>query len=599
MNSTREKLAALRALMAKKKIDAYLVPSADAHLNEYVPDCWQRRAWLSGFTGSAGELLVRKTKAGLWTDGRYFLQAEQQLAKSGIELFRMGEPGVATLEEHLANVVCKGKALGVDPRVISTQRAAQLRQILDKAGGKLVLIENNLVDAIWEDRPPLPLGKIELVPTKRAGESTGSKLERIREKMKEQKADAHVITALDAIAWTFNMRASDVAYNPVAIAYAVVTMQDATLFIDRRKVDTATEKKLAPDVRVREYDSLKDELTALSQRKAHVWVDDDTTNLWVGNALKGCVKTTASSPITGFKAVKNSAEIEGMKRCHVLDGVAMVRFLRWLSDTVKTSRITELSAEAKLEEFRAASKEFRGPSFRTIAGYQQHGAIIHYSADEQSNAVIEPKGVLLMDSGGQYIDGTTDITRTICLDAKPSDELRRAYTLVLRGHITLAMARFPTGVRGMRLDTLARMHLWSEGKDYNHGTGHGVGAYLNVHEGPQSLSPWRCRGAHLEPGNILSNEPGYYVAGKFGIRIENLVLVVKDKILSQPDRPWLAFETLTLCPIDTRMIDASIMTPQEKQWLNSYHERVKQTLTPLLENKPDRDWLAKACAAIR
>ena len=598
MKATRKKLSALRALMESKRIDAYLIPSTDAHLNEYVPACWRRRAWLSGFTGSAGELVVRRTKAGLWTDGRYFLQAEQQLADSGIELFRMGEPDVPTIEGYLCSTLRKGQRVGIDPRVVSIKQAAQLTAALNKCGIKLILIERNLVDCIWDDQPELPSASIELLPVNRCGEATSSKLARIREKMKQARVDAHVLTALDAIAWTFNLRGTDVEYNPVAIAYAVITMKDAWLFIDPSKVPSAIARKLETHVHLFDYDEVGAKLQGLAKRKARVWIDDDGTNLWIGNQLKGCERYYAPSPVAAFKAVKNKTEIDGMRKAHVRDGVAMVKFLRWINEAVKSGEVTELSAEAKLDEFRSENPEYRGPSFRTIAVYGPHGAIIHYSASEASSSTIEPRGVLLLDSGGQYVDGTTDITRTISLGDKPSAAVQRAFTLVLRGHIALARAKFPPGVRGMRLDTLARMYLWADGKDYNHGTGHGVGAFLNVHEGPQSLSPLRCHGAHLEPGNILSNEPGYYVPGEFGIRTENLVLVVEDKHLSKADRKWLAFDTLTLCPIDTRLVDASLMAPQELAWLNDYHTKVKETLTPLLEQEADRNWLANACKPI-
>lgn len=598
MNSTRTNLAALRKLMRERKLDAYLIPSTDAHLSEYVPACWERRAWISGFTGSAGDVLVTLKGAGLWTDGRYFLQAEEQLADSGIELFRAGEKGVPSIEEHLAKVLSKGKRLGADPRVLSLARAASLEGALAKVGANLALVDRNLVDAIWKDQPALPTGPVEVLPPSRTGEKTADKLRRLREKMKERGADAHVITTLDGIAWAFNIRGNDVDYNPVVVSYGLITAKDATLFVAPGKVSQAATGKLGKSVKVRPYDEIKAALADLAKKKKQVWIDRDGTNRWVVQQLKGCELITDASPITAMKACKNAVEIEGMRAAHVRDGVAMVRFMRWLGEQVPKGTETELSAEAKLEGFRAEGKHYRGLSFHTIAGYRGHGAIIHYSADEDSNVKLQPKGIFLLDSGGQYLDGTTDITRTVLLGGKATPEQRRVFTLVLKGHIALARAKFPSGVRGMRLDTLARMHLWTAGLDYNHGTGHGVGAYLNVHEGPQSISPLRCTGAALEPGNILSNEPGYYAPGKFGIRIENLVLVVKDEKLSGEDNTWLAFDTLTMCPIDTSLVDPKLLSPEERAWLNGYHKHVAKTLSPLLKDPADRKWLSRACKPV-
>ena len=598
MNPTRKKLNALRTLMRKHKLDAYLVPSTDAHLSEYVPACWERRAWLSGFTGSAGDVLVTLKGAGLWTDGRYFLQAEEQLSGSGIKLFRTGEKGVPTIEEFLGKSLSKGKRLGVDPRVLSLARASSLEKALASTSAKLVLKDTNLVDSIWDDQPPLPAAPIQVLPTSRTGQKTEDKLRRIREKMKEHKVDAHVLTTLDTIAWTFNIRGQDVDYNPVVIAYAVITAKSATLYVAPGKTSPAAERRLGKAVTIAPYDAVKKTLRALAKGKKRVWLDKNGTNRWIVELLGSCDLVTEDSPVVAMKARKNAVELKGIREAHVRDGVAMVRFLRWLHDTAPSGKVTEISAEEQLEAFRAEGKDYRGPSFHTIAGYQDHGAIIHYAADTTTNAKLRPKGIFLVDSGGQYVDGTTDITRTVLLGGKPTAAQRRIYTLVLKGHIALACARFPSGVRGMRLDTLARMHLWTAGLDYNHGTGHGVGAYLNVHEGPQSISPLRCTGAALEAGNVLSNEPGYYDPGKFGIRIENLVLVVEDPKLSRNGKTWLGFETLTLCPIDKSLIDSKLLTADERKWLNDYHKQVVKTLTPLLEDPGDRRWLARACKAM-
>ncbi|MCL2822673.1 MAG: aminopeptidase P family protein [Polyangiaceae bacterium] len=595
--STRSKITALRRVMREHEIDAYLVPTTDAHHNEYVPACWQRRAWVSGFTGSAGELLVTRNQAVLWTDGRYFLQAEQQLEGSGIQLFKEGEPGVRGVEEHLRHTMKNGSKVGVDPRVISMDKAEKLKTELAEAGATLTFIERNLVDEIWDDAPDMPTGPIEYLPRQRSGVTTKDKLVMIRAALAERNADALIITELDAIAWTFNIRGTDVAYNPVVIAYAIVFPDDAMLFIDEEKVVGDHQRRLSKDVQIRPYASIKAELSALAKRKARVWLDRDTTNQWVGKQLARCELISIQSPIAERKAKKNPTEIQGMRNAHIADGVAMVRFLRWLSDQGSKGTVTEISAQEHLEELRAQNENYRGPSFHPIFAFGPHAAIVHYSATEESNAKINA-GILLMDTGGQYVDGTTDITRTVLIGSKPTPDQCRAFTLVLKGHIAVAQAKFPTGVRGMRLDTLARMHLWNDGKEYAHGTGHGVGAGLSVHEGPQAMSPTRCRGAFLEPGNIMSNEPGFYAAGKFGIRLENLVLVIKDDKLSTKEKTWLTFETLTLCPIDRTLIDASLLTADEQKWLNEYHERVNTTLSPLLEDAADREWLVSACAPL-
>ena len=597
MTETRDKISALQRLMRARKLDAYLVPSTDAHLSEYVPACWERRGWLTGFTGSSGDVLVTLDGAGLWTDGRYFLQAEQQLEGSGIELFRAGDPGVPLIEAYVAKLLLKGQRLGADPRVLSLARASALEKALADGGATVALVEDNLVDAIWKDRPSLPQAPLEVLPTSRTGESCRDKLTRVRAKMTERRADAHVITTLDTIAWLFNIRGSDVDYNPVVIAYALVTHEAATLFVAPGKVTPEAARKLGKSVTVRPYDDFKPALRELAARKARVWIDKDGTNRWVVQQLRGSDLVTETSPIMPMKARKNAVEIDGMREAHVRDGVAMVRFLRWLGEEVPGGHVTELSAEQRLGEFRGEGLNYRGPSFRTIAGFNEHGAIIHYAADEDTNVTLRSKGIFLVDSGGQYLDGTTDITRTVSLGGATAEQ-RRIFTLVLKGHIALSRAKFPTGVRGMRLDTLARAHMWSAGLDYNHGTGHGVGAYLGVHEGPQSISPLRCTGAPVEEGNILSNEPGYYAPGKYGIRIENLVLVVRDEKLSRGGKTWLGFEPLTLCPIDTALVDAKLLDDQERAWLNAYHKRVAKTLSPLLADPKDRRWLARACKAV-
>jgi len=583
--------------MREHQLSAYLVPMVDAHLNEYVPACWRRLAWLSGFTGSAGDLLILPRQAILWTDGRYFLQAEQELEGSGIELFRKDEPGVLDVEPYLRSIMKKDAKVGVDPRVLSIASAKLLRKNLESVGASLVYTERNLVDTLWTDAPEMPTAPIEVLSREQSGASTRTKLEALRTSMKQENADALVITTLDAIAWTFNVRGNDVLYNPVVIAYAIVTEDDAKLFLDLAKVGKEQQRRLSRDVTLCSYDSVRTELSALAKRKARVWVDEHTTNQWVTKNLGRCDLVTTKSPILERKAKKNTVEIEGIRRAHVRDGVAMVRFLRWLSVEAPKGHVTELSAESRLEELRSVGEHYRGPSFRTISAFGPHGAITHYAATEQSNVKLG-SGVFLIDTGSQYTDGTTDITRTILIGAKATDQQRRLFTLVLKGHIALAQTRFPQGVRGMRLDTIARTHLWSDGLDYGHGTGHGVGAFLSVHEGPQAISPVRCKGAFIEAGNVVSIEPGCYIAGKFGIRIENLNVVVKDDKRTTKAKTWLGFETLTLCPIDRSLIDDSLLTPSERQWLNDYHQHVENTLGPLVDDPQDRDWLTKACVPV-
>lgn len=594
----KQKIAALRGLMHQRGLYAYLVPSTDAHQSEYVPDCWRRRPWLSGFTGSAGELLVSADSAGVWTDGRYFIQAEAELRGTGIRLFKSGEPGVPTLHEYLAKSVKRGEVVGVDPRVISPTDAEALERLLDSVGARLEFTENNLVDQVWSDQPKRSDGPVQVQALEYAGETVASKLKRVRIEMKARGAEAHVVSTLDAIAWLYNIRGRDVEYNPVVIAYAVVTMKDAFLYVGNGKVSATVARKLAPAVTVRNYDDVAEALRDLGARKTRTWVDLGASNRWMLDQLAGAPIVSGQSPITPMKARKNPVEINGMRLAHIEDGVAMVRFLHWLENELPKGQLTEISAAEKLAAFRSEGEHFQGLSFRTISGYGAHGALPHYSVDEKSNVPLEPKGLYVLDSGGQYLTGTTDITRTLMLGKAATAEQRDRYTRVLKGHIALARATFPAGVRGIRLDTFARMHLWEAGLDYNHGTGHGVGAYLNVHEGPQSISPTRdIFGAPLEPGNILSNEPGYYEAGAYGIRIENLILVREEPKLSKNGTSWLGFDTITLCPIETRLIEPKLLTQPERTWLNQYHSTVYKTLSPRL-SAAEKSWLRKATAAV-
>ncbi len=590
--SVRKRVATLRQLMKKHGLKAYYVPSTDPHQSEYVPECWQRRRFLSGFSGSAGNVLVTADHAGLWTDGRYFLQAETELKGSGIKLFKMGMPGVPSLEEFLVKAVGAGDKVGVDPRLISMQQAEDLEDELDDVDASLEYVDENLVDSVWADQPARPASLAFGLARKFAGETTASKLRRLRAEMKKHGAQAHVLTTLDAIAWLFNIRGTDVEFNPVVIAYAIVTADRATLFVDERKVPPKLIRSLGK-VDVRPYNSVADALAKLEKDKARVWIDAETVNQWIVSVLGDAELVVGASPVGTMKARKNPTEMDGMRECHRRDGVAMVRWMHWLEGAMNKSGLTEISAADQLAEFRAQGDHFQGLSFGTISGYGAHGAIIHYSADEQSNAKLQRRGIYLVDSGAQYLDGTTDITRTLLMGKSATREQKDRFTRVLKGHIALARAKFPRGVRGLRLDTLARLPLWEAGLDYNHGTGHGVGSFLNVHEGPQAISA-RCTGVALEPGNVQSNEPGFYLDGEYGIRIESLLLVNEDPQLANG---FLCFETLTLCPIERRLVDTKLLTDAERRWFNEYHRRVKRELGPRL-SRPERAWLTAACAPL-
>lgn len=588
-----ERIQAVRNEMKQRGMDAWLVPSTDPHLSEYVPDFWQRRAWVSGFDGSAGDVLITADDAGLWTDGRYFLQASSQLKGSGISLMRSGEASVPSIEEYLVAHLKPGSVVGADPQVLSVRRADALGDALRHSGLKLKLTTTNLVDRVWKDQPKPPRQPLRVQPSRYSGETLARRLSRVRAEMDTVGADAHVLTALDAIMWVTNLRGRDVECNPVAISYLTIEKDHAILYVDPAQVTPVVERHLGELVQLRPYREVGKGLRELAARNAVVWVDSGDCTRWVLDKLKGARIYGAMSCVTFMKAKKNSTEQAGMRAAHVRDGVAMVRFLRWIDEQVGREKITEISAADELQRLRAEGDLFQGLSFRTISGYAAHGAIIHYSVNEQTNVELKPRGLYLVDSGAQYLDGTTDITRTVLLGRSAKREQKDRFTRVLMGHIELGRVRFPAGTRGLRLDTLARMYLWEAGLDYRHGTGHGVGAHLNVHEGPVSIGP-RCSGVALEAGQVLSNEPGYYQDGAFGIRIENLVLVQEDPRLSRKGEPWYCFEDLTLCPIDQRLIEPRLLTEAHRQWLDAYHRRVRTTLSPLL-SAADRRWLREAC----
>ncbi len=587
-----ERVAALRQEMKKKGLSAWLVPSTDAHQSEYVPALWQRRAWISGFNGSAGDVLITLNDAGLWTDGRYFVQAKQQLSGSGIRLMKMGQPDTPEMIAFLGEQLSEGDVVGIDPKTMPHRQAETFKRDAEQIGLKVRFMEENLVDAIWADQPGLPDDAIRVHPLEYAGESVADKLTRLRREMEAKKCTAHVVTMLDAIAWLYNLRGSDVDYNPVFVAYALVTADEAFLFVKDGKADEGVRAHLKGLVTILDYKDFGPALDNLAATGQRVWIDGATTNHWIAYKFKNSPVVNAPSPVIMFKAIKNEAELAGYKACHVRDGVAMVSFLHWLDQAVQKGGVTEISAQEKLEDFRRRQEMYVGPSFGSISSYKIHGAIIHYSATPESDIPLEPESIYLIDSGGQYLDGTTDITRTVAL-GPPSDEQKQRFTAVLMGHIDLMLTSFTEGTTGPALDVIARRPLWNLGLNYNHGTGHGVGAHLGVHEGPQAINPTRGFDIALREGMILSNEPGFYKDGEYGIRIENLVHVVADGDHGREGFKFLRFDYATLCPIDRRCIDKNMLSDRQLEWLNDYHKNVWETLSPLVEGDI-REWLKEA-----
>ncbi len=594
----QERVKALRKLMKKNKLDAYIIPSTDPHQSEYVPALWQRRAWFSGFNGSAGDVIVTKDKAGLWTDSRYFLQAEKQLKDSGIKLYKIGNSDFPDMTQFLKDELKAGGVVGIDPRLLAYSEAQKMETELRAKDINLQLVEENLVDLLWKDRPQLPDEAVFIHEEKYAGESAQSKLARIRARMAAEGADVHILTTLDAIAWTFNIRSTDVDFNPVTIAYALITAEKAELFINLKKIPKKVKKELKTYVKLYDYGDFKKRLLKQAKRKSKIWLDQTSISQWIVALVekKKSPVIFKESPATLFKAIKNETELNGFRACHIRDGVAMVKFLHWLEQAVPKGGVSEMSASDKLEAFRAEQDLFKGLSFETISSYNEHGAIVHYTSSPETDVELKPEGIYLIDSGGQYLDGTTDITRSIAL-GKPTDEQKDRFTRVLKGHIDLAMASFPEGTQGIQLDTLARKPLWDIGLNYGHGTGHGVGSFLGVHEGPQGISYYRGIGVALEAGMICSNEPGFYKAGEYGMRIETLINVVKDEEKSNDEFGFLKFETATLCPIDCNLIEKSLLTDEEVAYLNAYHKRVHDTLAPFLEGV-ELSWLKKMTTAI-
>ena len=593
----KERIAALRKLMKKYGLAAYLVPGTDPHQNEYIPEFWQRRKYISGFRGSAGDVVVTHSKAGLWTDSRYFLQAEQELDSKVFQLHKLGMPGASGIKEWLAKELAKGMVLGTDPQVLSHKIYEDLRSYLKDRGIRVKGVPDNLVDAVWKGRPRPPKENIRIHPQIYAGEPAKKKLARVRQKMGERSTDLLVVTALDEIAWLFNIRGGDIEYNPVAIAYALVSMDKAMMFTDPDKLTQRIRLALKDSVEFLPYGRFFPKLRELARKSDRVWVDANRVNQRIVNILRRYARMHFSAgPIPLLKAIKNATEIKGFRSAHVRDGATMVKFLYWLEQTIKRGAITERTAAARLAEFRAEDRLFRGLSFETISAAQAHSAVVHYGPTPETDIPLRKRDIFLIDSGAQYCDATTDITRTICL-GKPRAEHKECFTRVLKGLISLSMTSFPKGTMGRQLDTIARLSLWKNGQNYGHGTGHGVGTYLNVHEGPHAISPQRCVGVALEPGMITTIEPGVYLENRFGIRLENVVLIKKDEKNSTGNSIFHEFETLTLCPISLDLVKKESLLPEEVTWLNTYHKSVHKQLSSHL-NQKEKEWLYKATRPI-
>ncbi len=588
-----EKISKLRDSMAKNGLDAYIIPSTDPHMSEYVPERWSARSWISGFTGSAGTIVVTKEKAGLWTDSRYFLQGEEQLKGSPIKLFKSGLPETPNIEEWLNDTIEKGGTVGFDGKVFAVSQVRDLEATFERKGIK-VNGEHDLIEDVWENRPSVPLNEVYVHEVKYAGKTRIEKLGEIRTELEKQSADYSLTATLDDIAWIYNLRGSDVDFNPVFVAYTLISKGGAVLFIDERKLTFDLKTELENDgIEIKDYVEIAKELKGLPNGSS-VLLDTGKTNYWLYSALEKSRIIEGKNPSTYLKACKNQVEISGMKSAHKRDGASMVKFIYWLESNIGKEKITELSAAEKLLEFRKANDMFVGESFNTISGYGPHGAIVHYAANEETDAEIKPEGFYLLDSGAQYLDGTTDITRMFYLGEEPTEQEKIDYTLVLKGHINLATAKYPAGTRGSQLDAFARRFLWDNRLNYLHGTGHGVGCFLNVHEGPQNIR-MEENPTTLQEGMISSNEPGVYRAGKYGIRIENLVLTTKDKTGEFGD--FYKFETLTVCPIDKKAIDESMLTREEKAWINGYHKWVYMELSQVLDDE-HRSWLTEKTDSI-
>ena len=584
----------LRTVMKSEGIDAFVFPSTDPHNGEYVPEHWKGREFISGFNGSAGTAVVTMDDAALWTDSRYFLQAEDQLAGTGFRLMKLKIEGTPTISQWLGRKLAAngGTVVGIDGMVNSIGTVEALADELRAEGGITLRTNFDPLKVIWKDRPAIPSGMAIVHPQKYAGESAQSKIARIRQALRERHVEGMLVSALDDIAWALNIRGTDVHCNPVVVSYLLITMDSVTLYINSDKLTPVVREHLAANgVMTDEYENVKKGLAGYDGY--NILMDPDETCYTLYKAYGDRPKVLAPSPLPSMKIVKNETEIMGYRYAMLRDGIAMVKFLRWLVPAVEEGGVTEVSASDELEAFRAEQSLFKDISFDTIAGYGAHGAIVHYEPTPETDIELKPEGLLLLDSGAQYLDGTTDITRTIAL-GPVTDEQKHIYTLVLKGHIRLAMAKFPANASGTQLDILAREAMWREGLNYMHGTGHGVGSYLSVHEGPHQIR-MEYKPEPLRAGMTVTNEPGLYLAGKFGVRIENTMLITE--YMNTEYGRFLKLEPLTLCPIDKAPIDVDMLADEELDYLNDYHAAVFKSLSPYLDDEMT-EWLANACAPL-
>ena len=594
IHTINERVERLRSWMKENGISAFVFPSSDPHNSEYVAEHWKSREWISGFSGSAGTAVVTLEHAALWTDSRYFIAAEKELKGTDFQLMKLRVEGTPSISEWLVRELSNYQkaVVGVDGNVNSFTEVSSMERELASKGNITVRTDADPMAELWTDRPVIPDNKVSLHPLEYSGESTSSKISRIRKQLADSGADGLLVTALDEIAWVLNLRGSDVHCNPVFVSYLLISPEKVVLYIDNVKLlaevkDYLTSEQIAVDA----YEAVVDGLRSYEGKS--LLVDMSSTNYSLATAVTTEKLCEGVSPIASMKAIKNEAEQEGFRAAMLRDGVAVVKFLAWLKPAVEAGGQTEISLDERLTALRAEQPKFKGISFDTIVGYEAHGAIVHYEATPETDIPIEPHGLVLIDSGAQYLDGTTDITRTIAL-GEITEEQRRVYTLVLKGHIQLDMCRFPAGACGSQLDAIARVPMWREGYNYMHGTGHGVGSYLNVHEGPHQIRmEWRP--APLQAGMTVTNEPGIYLEGKFGVRIENTLLIVPAE--TTPFGDFLKFETLTLAPIDTTPIVFEMLSEEEREWLNNYHHRVYESLKPYL-TAVEQEWLRKATLPI-
>lgn len=589
MNEINQRLESLREVMRREHLSAFIFPSTDAHQSEYVADHWQGRTWISGFNGSAGTAVVTMKSAALWTDSRYFLAAEEQLKGTEFQLMKLKIEGTPTISEWLAQELQGENAeVGLDGMVNSYHETMGLIADLRKSGGITVRTNFDPLGLIWTDRPAITANPVEIQPMEFAGESVASKISRIRAALRQRHADGMLISALDDIAWTLNLRGTDVHCVPVFVSYLLISSQQVSLYVDSAKINDEVKAYLTENgISLYPYNKVAEGLERYSEY--NILLDGDETSYFLWKTVKCQEIIAGNSPVPAMKAQKNDREIAGFRQAMLRDGVAVVKFLRWLKPAVEAGGQTEISIDRKLTSLRAEQHLFRDISFDTIAGYQAHGAIVHYEATPETDVALKPEGLILIDSGAQYQDGTTDITRTIAL-GPVTEEMKHVYTLVLKGHIQLELAKFPDGASGTQLDALARECMWREGYNYLHGTGHGVGAYLSVHEGPHQIRmEWKP--TPLRAGMTVTDEPGLYLSGKFGVRIEN-TLLIKDYQTTEFGK-FLQMESLTLCPIDLTPVDFSILQPEEIEWLDTYHRDVFEKLSPYLEGE-DLEWLREA-----